>query len=76
MKTNKRIEISTDWGCEHTEQDAENYAAFVARALPGVEVGVNDNVARDRLFGFDDESAARRELQEIWTAWCDAGWPA
>ena len=79
------VTIGADWGCEHTDEDGENYAAFVrthlANAYRGVAVSVSYD-ARATLDKFDcsccdlDTDEVRTELQDAWEAFCEDDWPA
>lgn len=79
------ITVGADWGCEHSIEDGENYAAFaqqyLAQAFGGVtvEVEYDDNhIGRDAIsagWADLDKSEVREVLQQAWDAFCDAGWP-
>ena len=74
---------SNDWGCEHTEEDAERWRAFLARRLAEiygatVTVETSDGDSEAEVAGLDVEACEVIQVVgcDLWDEFCALNWCA
>lgn len=79
-----KVSIGCDWGVDHSDEDGENYAAFVQDYLKEIYPRLNiraeyDNSSQNDAIDSEHSGyslqSIKETIQQAWEMWSDEGWP-